>query len=270
MPLAVTCVDSRHQANSFHLHPPNRYKKMEEDMQTDIVSSQRQKVLRRIILLGTPLILGVLELGHPLLDRVNPIKMLAPISMWWIVLHLLLIPLFALMGYAIFILIRDINSPSAILCRYATVIYISFAIGYDALVGLTSGVLASNASSLTNAQQSILLEAMHQFYTSPAITVSGYILVVSGILSICAAAWTLYHAGVPLLPVIVLLGTVLTAYSHALPFGPIGSACFFVAALWIELVWRKSPSGEKHGMGNDGATHKDEVLTGNVVSGEQA
>ena len=47
-------------------------------MQTDIVSSQRQKVLRRIILLGTPLILGVLELGHPLLDRVNPIKMLAP------------------------------------------------------------------------------------------------------------------------------------------------------------------------------------------------
>jgi len=243
---------------------------MEEDMQTDIVSSQRQKVLRRIILLGTPLILGVLELGHPLLDRVNPIKMLAPISMWWIVLHLLLIPLFALMGYAIFILIRDINSPSAILCRYATVIYISFAIGYDALVGLTTGVLASNASSLTNAQQSILLEAMHQFYTSPAITVSGYILVVSGILSICAAAWTLYHAGVPLLPVIVLLGTVLTAYSHALPFGPIGSACFFVAALWIELVWRKSPSGEKHGMGNDGATHKDEVLTGNVVNGEQA
>ena len=53
---------------------------MEEDMQAAIVSSRRQEVLRRIILLGTPLILGVLELGHPLLDRVNPIKMLAPIS----------------------------------------------------------------------------------------------------------------------------------------------------------------------------------------------
>ena len=238
-------------------------------MQPAIVSSRRQEVLHRIILLGTPLILGVLELGHPLLNRMNPIKMLAPISTWWIVLHLLLIPLFALMGYAIFILIRDINSPSATLCRYVTIIYISFAIGYDALVGLASGILASNASTLTNAQQNILLEAMHQFYISPAITVSGYILVISGIVSICAAAWALYHAGVPLLPVIVLLGTVLTAYSHALPFGPIGSACFFIAALWIELVWRKSLSGEKHGMGIAAGTHNEEGLIVNVSSGEQ-
>jgi hypothetical protein len=238
-------------------------------MQTAIVSSRRQEMLRRIILLGTPLILGILELGHPLLDRTNPIKMLAPISTWWIVLHLLLIPLFALMGYAIFILIRDINSPSATVCRYATVIYISFAIGYDALVGLASGVLVSNASTLTISQQSILLEAMHQFYISPAITVSGYILVISGIVSICAAAWALYHAGVPLLPVIVLLGTVLTAYSHALPFGPLGSACFFISALWIELVWRKSSSEEKHRVGNVGDSHKEDFIV-NVASGEQS
>lgn len=173
------------------------------------------------------------------------------------------------MGYAIFILIRDINSPSATICRYVTVIYISFAIGYDALVGLASGILVSNANTLTNSQQSILLEAMHQFYISPANTISGYILVLSGIVSICAAAWALYRAGVPLLPVIVLLGTVLIAYSHALPFGPLGSACFFIAALWIELVWRKSPSGEKHGMVNVGDAHKEEKLFVNVASGKQ-
>jgi hypothetical protein len=101
-----------------------------------------------------------------------------------------------------------------------------------------------------------------------ASTVRDYIPVISGIVSISAAAWALYLAGVPLLPVIVLLGTVLTAYSHALPFGPIGSACFFVAALWIELVWRKHPDAEKHGAKIAASTRKDEVLTGNVVSGE--
>jgi hypothetical protein len=101
-----------------------------------------------------------------------------------------------------------------------------------------------------------------------ASTISGYILVLSGIVSICAAAWALYHAGVPLLPVIILLGTVLTAYSHALPFGPLGSACFFISALWIGLVWRKHQDGEKHGAKIAASTHKDEVLTGNVVSGE--
>ncbi len=109
---------------------------------------------------------------------------------------------------------------------------------------------------------------MHQFYISPAITLSGYILVISGIVSICTAAWALYHAGVPLLPVIVLLGTVLTAYSHALPFGPLGSTCFFISALWIELVWRKHPDGEKNRVGKFTSSYKDEVLTGNVVSGE--
>ncbi len=71
------------------------------------------------------------------------------------------------------------------------------------------------------------------------------------------------------MPVIVLLGTVLTAYSHALPFGPLGSACFFISALWIELVWRKSSSEEKHGAKIAASTHKDEVFTGNVASGEQ-
>jgi hypothetical protein len=237
-------------------------------MHTVLVSSRHQELFRRIILFGTPLVLGVLELGHPMLDRTNPIKMLAPISTWWIVLHLLLIPLFALMGYAMFILIRDINSPSATVCRYATVIYIAFAIGYDTLVGLASGVLVSNASSLTTAQQSIIVEAMHQFYLSPAITLNGYILVLSGVVSICAAVWALYHAGVSLLPVIILLGTLLTAYSHALPFGPLGSACFFISALWIELVWRHAHDAEKHGANIDGPTRQDEMLTGNVVSGE--
>jgi hypothetical protein len=241
-----------------------------EDMQTAIVSSRRQDLWRRIILLCTPLILGVLELGHPLLDRMNPIKMLAPISTWWIVLHLLLIPLFALMGYAIYLLIRDMQSPAATICRYATVVYIAFAIGYDALVGLASGVLVNNAGTLTHAQQSILEEAMRQFYVSPAITVSGYILLVSGIISVCSAAWALYRAGVPLLPAIVLLGTVLTAYSHAIPFGPLGSAFFFVAALWIELVWRKSPGKEHHRRSTTPAAHKDEVLVANVASGEQS
>ncbi len=74
---------------------------------------------------------------------------------------------------------------------------------------------------------------------------SGYILVVAGTASIFAAAWALLQTGVPRLPAFVLLGTVLVAYSHALPYGPLGSTCFFLAALWIELVWRKLPGKEK-------------------------
>jgi hypothetical protein len=71
-----------------------------------------------------------------------------------------------------------------------------------------------------------------------------YILLGAGLVSICSAAWALARAGVPRLPVFVLLGTVLSAYSHATPFGPLGSAFLFLAALWIELVWRKMLQSE--------------------------
>ena len=210
-------------------------------MQDTSISQYRRDTLRRAVLLGTPLLLVVLELGHPLLDHTNPIKMLAPITTWWITLHLLLVPLFALMGWAFYLLLRGIENKAATFCRFATVVYISFTIGYDTLVGLNSGILASNALALPNAQQAIIQGAIQQLFMSAPIILTYYILLGSGIVAICSAALALAQAGVPRLPIFVLLGTLLSAYSHATPFGPLGSACFFLAALWIELVWRKVP-----------------------------
>ena len=200
----------------------------------------RRDIKRRVVLLGIPLLLGVLELGHPLLDHVNPIKMLAPIVVWWIILHVLLIPLLALMGWAFFLLLQGVESRAATLCRYAAVVYIAFAIGYDAAVGLDSGILASNALAVSNAQQLVIQDALHHLYANPAITLSYYVYLSAGIVAVCAAIWALVRIGAPVLPACVLLGTLSSVYSHAAPFGPFGSACFFVAALWIEIVWRKS------------------------------
>jgi hypothetical protein len=56
----------------------------------------------------------------------------------------------------------------------------------------------------------------------------------------------------------------LSAYSHATPFGPLGSACFFLAALWIELVWRKVPRIENDARVVSPASHKGgEILVMN-------
>jgi hypothetical protein len=209
-------------------------------MNAILANPHRQEVVRRLLLLGTPLLLVILELGHPLLDHMNTISMLSPIATWWIVLHVLLIPLFALMGYSMFLLLQDVQSLAATVCRCATIIFVAFQLGYDTAVGLNSGILVSNANTLPVAQQAVIQQALHQLFVNPAIFISYYILFVAGIIAICSAAWALYRVGVPHLPLIVLLGTLFSTYSHALPFGPLGSACFFVAALWIELGWRKS------------------------------
>ena len=215
-------------------------------MQSTGVSQRRQGVLRRIVLLGTPVVLVILELGHPLLDHTNPIKMLAPIALWWIILHMLLIPFFALMGYSLFLLLQGVNSNAATICRWATIIFVAFEVGYDTAVGLNSGILVYNATALPVAQQSVVQHALQQLYTNPAIIICYYILFPAGVIAICSAAWALYRAGVARLPVIVLLGTILSTYSHALPFGPLGTICFFIAVLWIELTWRKSTAKENN------------------------
>lgn len=209
-----------------------------------LIATRRHVVWRRIILLGTPALLILLELGHPPLDHEHTISMLAPIYIWWIVLHILLIPLFALMGWSFFLLIEGIQNRAATLCRYATVIYMAFSIGYDTVAGLNSGVLVSNALSLPPAQQAVVQEMISRLFTSPAIIISFYLLLLSGIATISLAAWALARAGVPRLPVLLLLGTILSAYSHALPLGPLGTACFLEAAIWIEFAWRKAPVGK--------------------------
>ena len=197
-------------------------------------------LLRQVLLLGTPLLLGILELGHPLLDHDNPVQMLAPIATWWIILHFLLIPLFVLMGVAFFLLLQGIERRAATLSRYAMIVHIAFAIGYDTAVGLNSGILTNEALSQPAAQQSVIQHALQGIYTNPAITLSGYTLLAAGLLAVSAAVWALLRSGVPRLPALILLGMFFSVYSHANPFGPLGSACFFLSALWIVRVWRRA------------------------------
>ena len=173
------------------------------------------------------------------------------------------------MGWTIFLLLQDVHNRAATVSRYATVVYISFTIGYDTAVGLNTGILVSNAVALPSAQQAVIQQAMHQLFVNPAIILSYYILLGAGIVSISSAAWALSRAGVPRLPVFVLLGAILSAYSHATPFGPLGSACFFLAALWIELVWRKVPRSEKDARVVSPVSHKGGEILANVSSGEQ-
>jgi len=240
---------------------------MDEKMHGTTLSARHQIIIRRVALFGTPVLLSLLELGHPLLDHRNPIHMLAPIVTWWIVLHLLLVPLFALMGWTFFLLLDGVQSPAATLSRYATIVYISFSIGYDTAVGLVSGILASNAVALPSLQQGIVQQSLQQLYMYPAIVLSYYILLGSGIVAIGSAARALGRAGVPAVPVILLLGTILAAYSHAIPFGPLGDACFFLAALWIEFVWRPSSLRTLQALGRTQETPEQSKPIVNVSSG---
>lgn len=61
-------------------------------------------LFRRLVLLGTPLTLGILELWHPLVAGSRTFATLSPQVDWWLILHLLQLPLFGLMALAILLL----------------------------------------------------------------------------------------------------------------------------------------------------------------------
>src|SRR5918998_6630953 len=85
-------------------------------------------VLRRLVLLGTPLVLAVLMLFHP-----SPYEdltgQLVPIADWWLTIHTLQFVLFAFMGASIWMLTDGLRGISVAVSRVTPAV--AFAIFYD-------------------------------------------------------------------------------------------------------------------------------------------
>jgi hypothetical protein len=65
------------------------------------------------------------------------------------------------------------------------------------------------------------------------------------IVALVAVAVALFWAGAPRTPLFLLpLPVFLMSFDHAFPFGSLTFGSFFLAALWLELAWRKRASDE--------------------------
>src|SRR5215217_5192146 len=100
--------------------------------------------LRRIVLLGTPLVLAFLLLFHP-----SPYDDVAgelmPIAGWWIALHTIVFGLVPFMGVALWLLTAGLEGVVATLSRVAVVVFTLFYDAGDAIAGISTGILARSA-----------------------------------------------------------------------------------------------------------------------------
>jgi len=103
-------------------------------------------MVRRIILLGTPLVLTVLLFFHP-----SPYDDVAgelmPIASWWIALHTIGFLLFALMGVALWMLTAGLRGVFVTVSRAAAVVFALFYDAGDAIAGISTGILARSAEA---------------------------------------------------------------------------------------------------------------------------
>lgn len=94
-------------------------------------------ILRRATIFGTPVALGTLAAIHPLMPEHN-------LGIWNLI-HTLQIPLVALLGISVVLMLRDIRGRIATAARLAILPWVAFFAAFDGVAGLATGALAGFA-----------------------------------------------------------------------------------------------------------------------------
>ena len=206
-------------------------------------------IVRRVVLLGTPLAVAVdVVFLHPVLNGDIRTE-LFPVAGLWLVLHVVQLVLFGLMGVAAYLLLDGLSGIFAAIGRLAIAVFVVFYNAGDAVVGISTGILARGALDLPAGEQVAVAQAIAKLFGDPTKQLIFMIGSYAWSVGLLAAAVALYRAGAPRLPLVPLaLAAVpyidFSGFDHSPPFDPLALALFFLAALWLELARRKrAPAG---------------------------
>jgi len=195
-------------------------------------------VLKRAVIFGTPVALCALAAIHPLTPQDN----LAT----WNLIHTAQIPLAAMLGISVILLVRDVRGPAAAMARLAVVPWVAFFAAYDGVAGLATGALAGFARDHPD-MSAVVFEAAISISDS---VVTGVALpigaVLFSLLVFGGAAVALQRAGAGWLPALAIAaGGVVWTFIHPLIGAP-AMLVFLAGAVAIELspriqTWPQSP-----------------------------
>src|SRR5918997_577530 len=173
-------------------------------------------ILRRIVLLGTPLAVALdVAFLHPGLPG-DVRTALFPVADLWLTLHVVQLVLFGLMGLALYLLLDGLSGPFAGVGRLAVAVF-------------ATGILARGAVDLPDGEQAAVAWAVTKLFSDPTKQLIFLIGTYAWTVGLLAAAVALYRAGAPRLPLVPLaLAAVpvidLFGVDHSPPFNPIALA----------------------------------------------
>jgi hypothetical protein len=193
-------------------------------------------MLRRVVLLGTPLTLAILEVFHPQVTP-NVAGTLFPVAGWWITLHIVQLVLFALIGAALWLLTDGLHGRATTVSRLGAAVFVVFYGAGDTMLGITTGLLARGAGDLPTEVREGRVEAITWLFEDPIGQVIYGVGVSGWLVSLLSTVVALYAGGSPRLPLVLLvLSGFVLVLDHPAPYGPIVFGSFFVGALWLELT----------------------------------
>jgi hypothetical protein len=189
-----------------------------------------------LLRLGSPLLLAFLELGHPR-GTAADLAALIPIADWWLLLHLLQLPLFWLVAWSVADLLRGTRCSFTTLNRLALLVFAASVTVLDALAGIATGLLAHTAAGWPAEQQTLAARQLQALLSGPLIgtrwSLLDLLVASSWLVGLWAAACALASArrSVVACGLLAASGLALWYGGHATPFGPIAFGSTFVARL---------------------------------------
>lgn len=210
-----------------------------------IFNPKTKQYLKYLLIYLSPLSLGILEIWHPLGDPTKTaFESILPQVDWWVTLHILQVPLFALMALTVFVMIAPLRGWAAFVSRIGISFFLVFYTVLDAITGIAGGMLIRSGRNLPPEAQALVSQQVDLLFFDPI--VGGSTLSVVGILGaggwlvgVIAAAIALSKLNVDRLSMtLLILAGILFALSHTPPTGPIGLFLFFLAVIRIDpKVW---------------------------------
>ena len=153
------------------------------------------------------------------------------------IVHVGTLVFIALMGVALYMLIRGLPGKAATISRLAIGLFVVFYTAWR-VIGLATGALIQHANDAPAGERPALADGIQSLQENLIVGEMGAVSIVGGlgwITAAIAASVAVGRAGAPILAT-VLLGLSLVVVSHPPPIGPFGLACFAAAVLVFTAV----------------------------------
>jgi hypothetical protein len=204
------------------------------DVVLNDVAVANHTILRRLVLLGTPLALALLEIFHPQPGGASEAVEQGGWFMWF---HIIQVPLIGLIALAVYLLTEGLEGRAVSVSRWAIGVFAVFFSAYDAAAGIATGYALRNAQGLSAEGQAAVFEAVKDMPELSLIFVLSIVGTGAWVVALIAAAKALRRAGASRGPfVLLILAGVFLMGGHPFPAGTLAFGCFFLGVAWLELA----------------------------------
>ncbi len=206
---------------------------------------ESRRWLRRLLLFGTPVAMGVVSILHPKGGASASVPAsLQPRLGLWLGVHLVQLVLVGLLGLTIWTLVEGRLGKAAVACRLAIPAFLVFYSAFDSVVGLGTGVLVSEAQRITGGEQAGTHQLIEDYWlgqynpAGPAFYVYAIVIglaELSWLVAVGSAALSLQRGGENRMSAALLvLAGILFALGHPFPTGTAAMACLLAAVVLLE------------------------------------